>query len=60
MESIITEKPHGAHGFGYDPIFFIPQFGLTAAEITQEQKNSISHRKVALEKAFKILNEVGS
>lgn len=57
MEGIITEKPQGDHGFGYDPIFFIPQFGLSAAEITQEQKNSISHRKIALEKAFKILSE---
>jgi XTP/dITP diphosphohydrolase len=55
MAGIITEQLQGEKGFGYDPIFFVPQFGLTAAEITQDQKNSISHRKVALEKALMLL-----
>lgn len=58
MEGLITEKPQGIHGFGYDPIFFIPQFNATAAQITQEQKNTISHRKIAIEKAIKILSEL--
>lgn len=49
MEGVIAEEPAGSEGFGYDPILFIPQFGKTAAELTIEQKNKISHRGKALQ-----------
>ena len=41
---ILHEKPAGDGGFGYDPIFYVPEFGMTTAQMTKEQKNSISHR----------------
>jgi XTP/dITP diphosphohydrolase len=44
----IALETSGDHGFGYDPIFRIPSFGKTAAELSSEQKNSISHRGQAL------------
>lgn len=47
-EGEIAPEPSGDHGFGYDPIFRIPSFGKTAAELSSEQKNSISHRGQAL------------
>ncbi|MEK6734972.1 MAG: RdgB/HAM1 family non-canonical purine NTP pyrophosphatase [Pseudomonadota bacterium] len=51
----IIEHPQGAGGFGYDPYFFLPEFGKTAAELTAEQKNKISHRGQALAKLVDIL-----
>ena len=48
MEGRIGYKIAGANGFGYDPIFFLPQYGKTSAEISPEQKNAISHRGQAL------------
>ncbi len=47
----IIDKPKGHHGFGYDPIFFMPELGKTMAELTLEEKNKISHRARAAEKA---------
>ena len=44
----IANEPSGDQGFGYDPIFRIPSLGKTAAELSSEQKNSISHRGQAL------------
>ena len=41
---VLHEKPMGDGGFGYDPIFYVPEFGMTTAQMTKEQKNSISHR----------------
>ncbi len=40
----IAHEPHGAHGFGYDPLFYIPEKGCTMAELSPEEKNEISHR----------------
>ena len=48
MEGIIGHEIAGENGFGYDPIFFLPQFGKTSAQISPEEKNSISHRGQAL------------
>jgi len=48
VEGRITHKPMGTHGFGYDPIFWIPELGKTMAELTQESKNLTSHRGRAL------------
>ena len=45
---ILHEKPMGEGGFGYDPIFYVPEFGMTTAQMTKDQKNSISHRGKAL------------
>ncbi len=47
---IIAEGYDGVEGFGYDPLFYVPEFKETFAEMTAEQKNSISHRGRALEK----------
>ena len=49
MEGRIAEKAAGNGGFGYDPILYIPEFGVTSAELTIDQKNRISHRGKALE-----------
>ncbi len=54
-EGRILKKPQGSNGFGYDPLFFIPQFGKTMAELTMTEKNKISHRAKALAKARDIL-----
>ena len=47
----ITEAQSGARGFGYDPVFFVPEVGKTLAELSFEEKNRISHRRRALDKA---------
>lgn len=44
----IIATPRGSNGFGYDPFFLLPALGLTAAELSSEQKNSLSHRGQAL------------
>ena len=44
----IVDHPKGTNGFGYDPYFWLPEFGKTAAELTPEEKNSHSHRGLAL------------
>lgn len=50
----ILKEARGKGGFGYDPLFFFPQFGKTFAEITAEEKNEVSHRKAALREFEKI------
>jgi XTP/dITP diphosphohydrolase len=57
LEGSITVVPIGAGGFGYDPIFYVPELERTLAELSLEQKNRISHRGRALEKARAILAE---
>jgi len=54
-EGIIAFEPKGEGGFGYDPLFFVPQFGKTFAELEPAVKNSISHRARALAGARQIL-----
>ena len=49
VEGYITEKGAGTNGFGYDPYFFYEPFGKTFAEMSAEEKNSISHRGMAME-----------
>lgn len=53
---ILTEE-HGAGGFGYDPIFYVPEFECTAAELPREQKSLISHRGQALKLLLAALRE---
>ncbi|MDH5510655.1 MAG: RdgB/HAM1 family non-canonical purine NTP pyrophosphatase [Nitrospinota bacterium] len=48
-EGVIHDRQEGAGGFGYDPIFFVPQFGKTMAQLPLETKNRISHRAKAME-----------
>jgi len=43
-EGIIAFEPKGGHGFGYDPVFHLPEYGMTMAELAPETKNKISHR----------------
>ncbi len=57
MEGIIGHKISGENGFGYDPIFYLPEYGCTSAEITPEQKNEISHRGKALMKMKELLKK---
>lgn len=51
----IIDQPRGTGGFGYDPYFLLPEFEKTAAELTAEQKNKISHRGQALARLVEIL-----
>lgn len=48
IEGIIGYEEKGANGFGYDPIFYVPEFGKTTAELSEEEKNKVSHRGNAL------------
>jgi XTP/dITP diphosphohydrolase len=49
IEGLIAHKPAGENGFGYDPIFYVPEFKKTTAELSPEEKNKVSHRGKALE-----------
>lgn len=50
VEGVINHAPVGDNGFGYDPIFYVPELGASTAELSDEQKNAISHRFKAVEK----------
>lgn len=60
IEGIIGYESRGEGGFGYDPIFFVPEFGCSTAELTMEQKNKISHRGKALRAMKEVLKEVNA
>lgn len=55
IEGEIAYKSAGENGFGYDPIFFVPEFGKTTAELSPDEKNKISHRGKALNMMKEIL-----
>ena len=57
MEGMIGHKIAGENGFGYDPVFVLPQYGCTSAELSPEKKNELSHRGEGLRKMRKILEE---
>ena len=58
VEGVIGYEPKGTNGFGYDPVFFLPQHGLTTAELPPERKNALSHRGEAARKAVALLEVV--
>lgn len=57
-EGVIGEEPKGSGGFGYDPIFYIPSLGVNMAELSIENKNSISHRGIASRKVRQYLSAI--
>jgi len=58
VEGLITEREIGKNGFGYDPIFFVPQLKKTVAQLSREEKNAISHRGSAIRKLRPLLDEL--
>ena len=59
IEGYIGERPAGENGFGYDPIFYVEEYQCSTAELSEEQKNAISHRGKALRAMKKLLHEYG-
>ncbi|WP_127578685.1 non-canonical purine NTP pyrophosphatase [Paenibacillus koleovorans] len=59
-EGVIIDAPRGEHGFGYDPLFYVPAFGRTMAELTLDEKNAISHRGLAIERLLEKLQIEGA
>jgi XTP/dITP diphosphohydrolase len=57
-EGVILDAPRGEHGFGYDPLFYLPEYGRTMAEIDPQTKNRISHRARALAAARPLLERL--
>ncbi len=55
---MIALEAKGENGFGYDPVFFLPEIGKTMAELPLEMKNQISHRARASQKARQVLQQV--
>lgn len=58
LKGVIILKPRGENGFGYDPIFYLPEYKKTVAELSEDEKNRISHRGKSLEKAKGYLKEI--
>ncbi|WP_239254770.1 XTP/dITP diphosphatase [Listeria ilorinensis] len=63
VKGIIATAPSGSNGFGYDPLFYLPEYGTTMANLSPEEKNKISHRANALkrlaENIEKLLAKIG-
>ena len=57
-EGIISFEAEGDQGFGYDPVFYLPELDKTMAELTLEEKNKVSHRAKAAEKAGRVLKRI--
>jgi len=57
-EGMIAYGPQGANGFGYDPVFYLPEFGCTMAQLHPERKNRISHRARAMRAARTLLDQM--
>lgn len=57
VEGIIGTIPRGDNGFGYDPLFFVPEFNKTMAELTSEEKNKVSHRAKAIENLSEVFDQ---
>jgi len=59
-EGWIAREPHGTNGFGFDPVFYMPEYNATMAELPESFKNTISHRAHAAQKMRLILERVSS
>ena len=57
IEGQVAAEAEGENGFGYDPIFYVPEYGCTTAQMTPEQKNEVSHRWKALRAMKKLLEK---
>ncbi len=57
-EGIILESPRGENGFGYDPVFFYPEFDKTFAEISMEEKSRVSHRGLAFKQIIDEMDKI--
>lgn len=57
IEGVIAKEPAGVNGFGYDPIVYVPEFGMTTGQMEPEAKNAVSHRGKALNAMKKILKD---
>lgn len=55
---VLTTEPQGDNGFGYDPLFFFPEFNKTFAQLTPEEKGQVSHRGLALKQVTKEMNKI--
>lgn len=60
IEGKLAYEPKGENGFGYDPIFYLPDRGCTTGELEPEEKNAISHRGIAIRKMVALLKKRGS
>lgn len=60
IEGKLAHEQRGENGFGYDPIFFLPERGCTTGELEPEEKNAISHRGIAIRKMVDILKKRGT
>ena len=58
VEGRIARAEHGGNGFGYDPLFFVPELGKTTAELAAERKNAISHRGKAVRRFASALRDL--
>jgi len=58
LEGLITDREIGENGFGYDPIFFVPQLNKTVGQLTAEEKNAISHRGSAIRRLKPLLLQI--
>lgn len=57
LDGLIAEAPAGTQGFGYDPVFFVPELGKTLSQLTPAEKNRISHRAKAFAQVREILEK---
>ena len=57
-EGSILSRSFGHNGFGYDPVFYLPELGCTMAQLTTDQKNGISHRGIAARKMRSLLQRL--
>lgn len=60
VEGYITDQPQGVEGFGYDPLFYIPELQRTMAQLTMDEKNAISHRGQAMRRLVQCITESSS
>lgn len=58
VDGLIIDQQRGTHGFGYDPLFMVPEYGKTMAELPADIKNRISHRGRALQKILPLLKAI--